>query len=96
MKRIGMIAGKIAKDNLLAYNLYVLLFAGLFALIIALLSGFSLVAALAVVAHVTGGATALESGNMFGRTLLVSLVSLAVVVGIVTLVAVGVNLKIRK
>jgi hypothetical protein len=96
MKRIGIIASHIAKDNLALYNFYVFLFAGLFSLIIFFLSMFSLVAGLSLMMYATKGVVVIAPETGFQKLLWTSLIVLVVVVGVINLVAVLMNIKVRK
>ena len=96
MKRIGILASRIAKDNLMLYNFYVLLLSGLFSLIIFFLSAFSIVAGLALMMYVTKGIMMIGPEAGFIKLLMTSMAVLAVVVGIVNLVAVLMNVRVRK
>lgn len=96
MKRVGIVASRIAKDNLLLYNLYVLLISFLLSLLIFLISSFTLIVGLALTSYVTKGFMVIEPGTGFSAFLKVCMVSLAVVVGVTNIIAVLMNIKLRK
>src|SRR3989338_7941490 len=95
MKRIGIAASKMAKGNLVLYNLYVILIASLFSLFVFLIAGSTIVFALSLIAYV--GREIMGSGRDFwSMTLTVCLMTLSVVTGIFTLMAIVKNIKFRK
>lgn len=96
MKRIGVLASRIAKDSLVLYHFYVFLLAGLFSLIIFFMSAFSIVIGLALMMYGTKGIVVLGSEAGFTKLLMTSLVVLVIVVGVINLIAVLVNIKLRK
>ncbi|MBF0486163.1 MAG: hypothetical protein HQL16_06590 [Candidatus Omnitrophica bacterium] len=96
MKRIGIAASRIAKDNLFLYNFFVLLISGLLSLLIFFVSGFSLIVGLALVSYLTKGFAVFEPGTGFSSMLFICFAALAVVVGIINLLAILVNLKLKK
>lgn len=96
MKRIGILSSKIAKENLILYNFYVLLFSGLFSLIIFFLSAFAVVVGLSLMLYLTKGTVAITSEVVFMKLFMTSLVVLVIIIGMMNLVAVLVNIKVRK
>jgi hypothetical protein len=96
MKRIGIVASRIAKDNLLLYNFYVVLISFLLSLLVFFVSGFTLFVGLALISYITQGFMVIEPGTGFSSFLTVCMVALAVVIGVINLVAVMVNIKFRK
>jgi hypothetical protein len=96
MKRIGITASRIAKDNLLLYNFYVLLISFLLSLLIFFVSGFALIVGLALISYITKGFMVIEPGTGFSSFLAICMIALAIVVGVINLVAILLNIKIRK
>ena len=93
MKRIGIVASKVAKDNLLLYNFYVVLLSSLLSLLIFLLSAFAVLVGLALIAFITRGFMTLDLRAGLSSVLTVAMVTLAVVVGCINLAAVLINIK---
>ncbi len=96
MERIGLAASKIAKGNLFLYNCFVVLLTFLFAFLVYFLAGSAIVVVLVFIAYLTSmeGAPNLESGWIPFMHL--PLTSLAVVVGLFSLIAIGKNIKFKK
>ncbi|MFH0754288.1 MAG: hypothetical protein V2A70_06965 [Candidatus Omnitrophota bacterium] len=93
MKRIGIVASRIAKDDLVVYNVLVLVFAFLLSLFIFCMAAFSVLASVAVVSSVTRGYASMDPGGSFFRFTFMGLVG---VVGLLNLVAVLVNIKLKR
>ena len=93
MKRIGIAASRIAKDDLVVYNALVLLFSFLLSLFIFFIAAFSIAAGVALVSYVTRGYMSMDTGGAFFR---VALMGLTGVVGTLNLVAVLVNIKLKR
>ncbi len=55
MKRIGIAASRIAKDDLVLYNVFVIVLSFLLSLLIFFISAFSIVAGMALVSYVSRG-----------------------------------------
>lgn len=96
MKRIGIAASRIAKDNLLLYNLCVVIISFLLSLLIFFISSFTLIVGIAIVSYIARGFMAVDPGTSVYSVLLTSMSVLGAVVGIINLVAILVNIKIRK
>ena len=96
MKRIGIAASHIAKDNLCLYNTYVLILSFLLSLLVFFLSSFTLIVGLALISYVTQGFMVIEPGTGFSALLGICLAALAAVVGLICLVAILLNIKFRK
>ena len=96
MKRIGIAASRIAKDNLLLYNFCVVVISFLLSLLVFFISGFTLFVGLALISYITKGFMVIEPGTGLSSFLAICVVTLAVVVGVINLVAVMVNIKLRK
>ena len=93
MKRIGIAASRIAKDDLLFYNVFVLLISFLVSFIIFLVAAFFILAGVALISCLTKGFMAMDVGGGFFRF---ALIGLAIVTGIINLVAVVVNIKFKR
>ncbi|MBF0330760.1 MAG: hypothetical protein HQL17_02395 [Candidatus Omnitrophica bacterium] len=93
MKRIGIVASRIAKDDLLVYNGLVMLFSFLLSLLIFFIAAFSILAAIALVSYVTRGYMSMDAGRGFFRF---ALMGLSGVVAIINFVAVIVNIKLKR
>jgi hypothetical protein len=93
MKRIGIAASHIAKDNLLLYNIFVCLLSSLLSLLIFLVSSFSLLAGVALVSYLMRGFMAIDATTGLLRT---AFIALAVVVGLINLAAVLANIKLKR
>ena len=96
MHRIGIAASKIAKGNLFLYNFSVLLITFLFALLILFIAGSSIVVVLIMIAYFSSKGTYpdLQQGWIF--IMVICLRCLAVIIGILSLYAISINLKLRK
>lgn len=93
MKRIGIAASHIAKDDLVLYNVFVLILSFLFSLLIFCISAFSILAGIVLTSYVTRGFMAIDPGAgsfkfaFFGLVVLVVLINLA---------AILVNVKLKR
>lgn len=95
MKRIGIIAEHIAKKNLFLYYFYVLLFSSLISLIIFLLSAFTIIIGVSVVVLIMRQPIVLTPESLFTKLLFISLMVLAGVVGVLNLMMVVNNIRLR-
>jgi hypothetical protein len=93
MKRIGIIASHIAKDDLMLYNLSVIGMSCLLSLLIFFVAAFSVVVGLALTVHAARGILAIDAGSAPFRF---ALMGLAAVTGLVNLTAIIVNLKLKR
>ncbi len=93
MKRIGIAASRIAKDDLVLYNAFVLLLSFLLSLLIFCISAFSILAGVALTSYVTRGFMVLDAG---AGSFKFAFFGLATVVGVVNLTAVLVNIKLKR
>ena len=93
MKRIGITASHIAKDDFLLYNAFVLLLSFLLSLLIFFISAFSILAGITLTSYVTRGFMAIDST---AGTFKFAFFGLAVVVGLINLTAVLVNIKLKR
>lgn len=94
MERIGIAASKIAKGSLFFYNLYVILLSVLFALFIFVLTGTTVLLALAVISYFGNALIGLEFSERWPGILMVCMVSLSVIVGVFLALAVLKNIKL--
>jgi hypothetical protein len=95
MKRIGIAASKIAKDNLFLYNFYVIVLSCLFSLLIFFLCSLSLLAGLALTSTVTRGFVIFEPGTGLMSVFTVCMAVLATMVGLINLVAILINARFK-
>ena len=95
MERIGFAASKIAKGNIILYNLSVILISFLISFFIFILSGFSILVALILLTLLTQGAVAFDSQSKWITVLRFCLMALAGVVGVLNLWAIIKNLKVK-
>lgn len=93
MKRIGIAASHIAKDDLVLYNVFVLILSFLLSLLIFCISAFSILAGVAVTSYFTRGFMSIDPGSGFFKF---ALFGLAAVVGLINLTAVLVNIKLKR
>jgi len=93
MKRIGIAASHIAKDDLVIYNVFVIILSFLLSLLIFCVSAFSILVGIAFTSYVTRGFMAIDAGaGLFQFTFF----GLAAVVGLINLTAVLVNIKLKR
>jgi hypothetical protein len=93
MKRIGIAASHIAKDDLVLYNVFVLILSFLLSLLIFCISAFSILMGVALTSYCTRGFMAIDAGSGFFRF---AFFCLASVVGLINLTAVLVNIKLKR
>ena len=96
MERIGIAASKMAKGNLFLYNLFVILLAFLFSLIIFVIAGATIVLALVVFASLGGQLAPAALKQIWSSVLSVCMITLTVVITIFYLLALIKNLKLHK
>ena len=96
MERIGIAASKIAQGNLFLYNLFVIFISFLFSLFIFFISGASIFLALIIIGYIANGMSPSGFEDEWQEVIRVCMVSLTVVVSIVTLFAIGRNIKFKK
>lgn len=95
MKRIGIAASKMAKDNLFLYNFYVVAIAFVCSFILFLVSGSSIFIALTIIAYMVNGLLPMEWAQRWSSVVFVCMVTLSIVVGVFNLIAVLLNIKVR-
>lgn len=96
MERIGIAASKIAKGNLLFYNLYVILISFAFSLLLFFIAGSSIILALIVIGYAVTGILPSDFKGDWVGVIKVCMVSLTVVVSILNLFAILKNIKLTK
>ena len=95
MKRIGIAASRIAQENIAVYNFSVFLLATLFSLLVFVLSAFSLFMGFMILSFVSKGFVVFESATGFSPTFTICMAALAVVVGVLNIVAISMNIKLK-
>ena len=93
MKRIGITASHIAKDDLVLYNVFVIILSFLLSFLIFCISAFSILAGIALTSYMTRGFMAIDPGGGFFKF---AFFGLAAVVGLINLAAVLVNIKLKR
>ena len=96
MERIGIAASKIAKGNLLLYNLIVVSLSLLFSLLVYFVAGSVIIIVLILVAYLINGGAFPDLEQEWFPIMRLSMISLAVLVGICTLYAILRNARFRK
>ena len=95
MERIGLAASKIAKGNLLLYNLFVILISFLFALLIFFMSGFSVLVAIILIAYATSGFNNPSLSSQWWVVVRLCLMCLAFTIAVFNLIAILKNIKLK-
>ena len=96
MERIGIAASKIARGSLLRYNFFVVLIAFLCSVLLFLVCGFSIMAALFVLSVICRPFLPPEFHTAWFTIVRVCLVALGIVVGVFDILAILKNVKITK
>lgn len=96
MERIGIAASKIAKGDLVVYNVYVVAITFLVSLLLFLLSGGAIFVGLLIIRLAFGPFLPTMDQRAWDMIFGVSLVSLTVLVLVVSLFAVSKNVKFKK
>lgn len=96
MERIGIAASKMAKDNLVLYNLYVLLLAFLIAFILFLIAGGAIFLAMVAIGVATQGTVPVGFQNERLLLFKLCMMTLTVVVSGIMVAAIVKNVKFRK
>ena len=96
MERIGLAASKIAKGNLLFYNLSVVLISILFSLFIFIIAGSTVLFALIVIAYVGSEVMPAEFEKNWMSVFSVCMAALTIITAVFNLFAISKNLKFRK
>lgn len=97
MERIGIAASKIAKGNLFVYNMFVILIATLFSLLVFFIAGCAIVITLVLFVYLSnrGVPPDLEQGGWM-PVMTICMICFAVVVCLLNLFAIGTNIKFKK
>jgi len=96
MERIGIAASKIAKGNLLLYNLYVVLISFLFSILVFFIAGAAIVLALIIISRMVTGIIPTSFDKGWTLVMLVCMISLTVVIALFNLFAISKNIKFKK
>ena len=93
MKRIGIAASKIAKDNLALYNFYVVLISCLFAFFIFVLAGATVLFSLILIEYLSKELRVFDFLKMKSTIFILCMVSLSVIVVVFNIMAIMVNIQ---
>ncbi len=96
MHRIGIVASKVAKDNLFLYHFIVLSVVFLFSTLIFLIAGCAIVIVLIFIAYLISGGSYPDLQKGWIPAMVICMKVLASVVGALSLAAIIVNIKFRK
>ena len=96
MERIGIAASKIAKGNLVLYNLSVIIIAFSFSLFLFFIAGCPIVLALIIIGYVADGVLPMDLSEGWMDVIRICMAVLTVVVAIFNLFAILRNIKITK
>jgi phosphotransferase system glucose/maltose/N-acetylglucosamine-specific IIC component len=93
MKRIGIAASKIAKGNIVLYNIYVILIALLVSLLLFVLAGATILFALILIRYVANEVMGYKFEKSWWWIFSICMVCLSVVIAIFNLMALFKNIK---
>ena len=93
MKRIGVAASKIAKDNIFLYNLYVVLISTLFSLFIFIVAGATLLIAFILIGYITAELKIFNFEKNKDAIFVVCVVSLAFISAMFNILAIFKNIQ---
>ena len=96
MERVGIAASKIAQGNLLKYNIFVVLIAFLCSLLLFLVCGFAILAALFLLALICRPFLPPEFHTAWASIVRVCLAALAIVIGVLNISTVIKNIKFTR
>ena len=96
MLRIGVAASKMAKDNLLIYNLFVILISVLLSMIIFLICGFSILLIVFLASLIVHALRPADFHSGWVHMFKICLMVLAVVVGVFNIVAILKNIQFSR
>jgi len=96
MERIGLIASKMSKGNLVVYNLCVIVLAFLFSLLIFFMAGASILLSLFLLRALAEGLPGGKFSQDWSAVIFFCMVALTVVVGIMNTIAVIRNIKLGR
>lgn len=94
MKRIGVAASKMAKDNYWLYHFYVVLIASLLSLLLFLVVGLVVVFALAILSYVGTELLDYNFNDKRNAVIIVCMASLTIVTLLVNIFAISINLRL--
>ena len=94
MKRIGIASSKIAKGNIFIYNMYVILFTCLVALLLFFVVGCVVTFALILISYIGNEITHFEFADKWETVFLVSIGCLTIVISIFSVMSLAKNLKL--
>lgn len=94
MKRIGIAASKIAKDNAWLYHFYVVLISSLFSLFLFVVVGVIVVFALAILSYISSEIMDFSFHGRRNSILVICMVSLTVVILIFNIFAISRNIRL--
>ncbi len=95
MKRIGVVACKMAKGNLFLYNSFVLILVFLSALLLFFVAGLAIVLALGLIGYVVQGIFPPNYEKEWISVIVVCMISLTIAVSLFAATAISKNIKIR-
>jgi len=96
MQRIGIAASKMAQGNLLKYNLFVVVISCLFSMLIFLVCGFTVLAALFLISLALRVFILSDSSGNWIHVVKMSMAALGAVIGALNILAILKNIKISK
>ena len=96
MERIGIAASKMAKGNLLLYNVWVIFISFLFSFFIFFIGGSAIAIALILIAYSAKGVMPVNFEKEWISIGLICMISLVVMVGGFCLIAISRNIKFHK
>ncbi len=94
MKRIGIAASKISKQNVALYNLYVVLISCLFSLFIFIAAGATIALALMLIGYVGTEIVGVEFKRDWSLIMMVCMTALTIVVALFNIFAILTNIRI--
>lgn len=95
MKRIGIAASRIAKENITLYNCFVFLLAGLFSFLVFVLSGVSLLLGFMLLSWIDHTFLVFDPSTGLSPVFKICMAVLAVVVGLMNMIAIGMNIRVK-
>ncbi|HPB68704.1 MAG TPA: hypothetical protein PLT76_00890 [Candidatus Omnitrophota bacterium] len=96
MERIGLAASKVAKGNLVVYNLIVILLSFLYCSLMFLIAGATILFSLIVLGYIVSGLLPQDYGQDWWAVIRLCMLLLTGIVAIVNLYAVGRNFKFKR
>ncbi len=96
MERIGLAASRMAKGNLLWYNIYVVLISFVFSFFIFLVTGSTVMFSLILIRYIGNEIMSVDLFKDWSNVLTICMVSLTILMGLFILVAISKNIKLHK